>query len=484
MNYGLTTISVSYNTKEILIDLDIHDDNNFNTFIKNLTEKTGEKDIISNFKLMCLNSNIPYLLVDEDNFWNFLHEKREENLKLFMSKIENNEEEDNNDDLFLGGIKAQNDNNSDDFSEDFEQKDNTFEEKENNNKNKEKTDNEEEKDNNNELDKKEKKYKKLLNIHEDNEELYNNKNLRDNNIIERKENNNKINLIKEENKDKNNINNSIVSNKNDFKKADNLLNNVFDKEFCTICDKNLNNIKYLCTVCHKFILCNKCGEKHDHPCLIYKTPFISSLGETYDFIGKNFIFSSNIFLKKNQRNICIFLLGDSKICLRPNKGVLIPLKIVNNSNTIISSSDFIILVKGNKYINISYDCSSIFKIKENSFYILKLKCITPKQLCKENINLEIYSNNYVLKESPNLKINFNLEINEDNEEENLNSKLCFDEMAILYNKQHKKILISLLENQLKGYKVDEIIDLVINYKWNKEKLILYLNSLPTEDNIN
>jgi hypothetical protein len=208
------------------------------------------------------------------------------------------------------------------------------------------------------------------------------------------------------------------------------------------------------------------------------------LGETYDFIGKNFIFSSNIFLKKNQRNICLFLLGDSKICLRPNKGVLIPLKIVNNSNTIISSRDFIILAKGNKYINISYDCSSIFKIKPNSFYILKLKCITPKQLCKENINLEIYSNNYVLKESPNLKINFNIEINEDNEEENLNSKLCFDEMAILYNKEHKKILISLLENQLKGYQVDEIIDLVINYKWNKEKIILYLNTLPTEDNNN
>ena len=310
----------------------------------------------------------------------------------------------------------------------------------------------------------------------------NNKNIRDNNINEIEKKNNKINLIKEESK--NNIDKDKVSNKNDFKESDNLLNHVFDKEFCTICDENLNNIKYVCTICHKFILCNKCGEKHDHPCLIYKTPFISSLEETYDFIGKNFIFSSNIFLKKNQRNIYIFLQGDSKICLRPNKGVLIPLKIMNNSNTIISSRDFIILAKGNKYINISYDCSSIFKIKPNSFYILKLKCITPKQLCKENINLEIYSNNYVLKESPNLKINFIIEINEDNEEENLNSKLCFDEMAILYNKEHKKILISLLENQLKGYQVDEIVDLVINYKWNKEKIILYLNSLQTEDNNN
>ena len=58
-------------------------DNNYNIFIKNLSEKTDEKNILTNFKLMWISSNIPYLLVDEDNFWNFLHEKRkEENLKL------------------------------------------------------------------------------------------------------------------------------------------------------------------------------------------------------------------------------------------------------------------------------------------------------------------------------------------------------------------------------------------------------------------
>ena len=59
-------------------------DNNYNIFINNLSEKTGDKNILTNFQLICIYSNIPYLLVDEDNFWNFLHEKRkEENLKLF-----------------------------------------------------------------------------------------------------------------------------------------------------------------------------------------------------------------------------------------------------------------------------------------------------------------------------------------------------------------------------------------------------------------
>ena len=152
---------------------------------------------------------------------------------------------------------------------------------------------------------------------------------------------------------------------------------------------------------------------------------------------------------------------------------------MNNSTSIISPYDFIILVKGNKYINISYDYSSNFKIKPNSFYILKFKCIIPKKKCKENIIFEIYSNNYILKDSPNLKINFNIEMNEDAEEENLNMQLCFNEMAIIYNKEHKKILVYLLENELKGYQVEEIIDLVINFKWNKEKIIKYLDSLQT-----
>ena len=489
MNDNLATISVSYNSKEILIDLDIYEDDNFKTFIKILTEKTGEENILSNFKLTCINSNIPYLLVDEDNFCNFIHEKRkDENLKLFMNKIENNEEDENNDDLFLGGIKASNDNDFDDFNEDFDQKEKSFEEKGNNQIKEDGEENEQEKYNMIKLEENEDKNKELLNINEENGNINNNVGNNQiilNNNLEGKENEKlkEKNLVKEYNKDKNNMESNrnilIEDNQNSDKKKENILNKIFNKEFCSICEQNLINIKYICTICDKIILCHKCGEKHEHPCLIYKTPFISTLGETYDFIGKNFTFSSNIFQKKSQRNISIFLLGDPNIYLRPNKGLLIPIKIMNNSTSIISSYDFIILVKGNKYINISYDCSSNFKIKPNSFYILKFKCITPKKICKENIIFEIFSNNYILKDSQNLKINFNIEINEDTEEENLNMKLCFNEMAIIYNKEHKKILVYLLENELKGYQVEEIIDLVINFKWNKEKIIKYLDSLQT-----
>ena len=135
------TISVSYNSKEILIELENYDldQDIFTKFMDQLTEKIGQKNILSNFKLMAINTNIPYLLVEENNFWNILHEERKDGiLKLFMNKKEKNEEdekvEEGGDELFLSGIKSSSnigkDNyDDDDFNdEDFDQRD-TFSEK-------------------------------------------------------------------------------------------------------------------------------------------------------------------------------------------------------------------------------------------------------------------------------------------------------------------------------------------------------------------
>ena len=105
-------ISVSYNSKEILIELENYelDEDIFTKFIDQLSEKIGQKNILSNFKLMAINTNIPYLLVEENNFWNILHEERKDGiLKLFMNKQEKNEEEkvdEGADELFFSGIKS------------------------------------------------------------------------------------------------------------------------------------------------------------------------------------------------------------------------------------------------------------------------------------------------------------------------------------------------------------------------------------------
>ena len=128
-----------------------------------------------------------------------------------------------------------------------------------------------------------------------------------------------------------------------------------------------------------------------------------------------------------------------------------------------------ILIKGNKFLEISYDSYTKYKIPPNKSKVVHLKCVTMDKLCKENITIEIFSNRYILKENKNLKINLNIEVNNDKVEEDLNIKLNYNEMVIFYNKEHKEILVSLLENELKGYNPEQIVEILRKNNWNKEK---------------
>ena len=487
-------ISVSYNSKEILIELENYelDEDIFTKFIDQLSEKIGQKNILSNFKLMAINTNIPYLLVEENNFWNILHEERKDGiLKLFMNKQEKNEEEkvdEGADELFFSGIKSSssigkdNDDDDDFNDEDFGQRDTFSEKKE------EKISKEEENDLNNNNDSEKKEQKDDIDI-KDNININNSNDINDNNLMlsENDKKNEKKELETKENEEKKN-NIYLLEKVDDIEKdkeknsisKDVILKNIFIKESCTVCGQSLKNIKYICVICMNVLLCDSCEEKHNHPCLIYKTPFISSIKETYNFITNNYPSYSNLLTKKSQRNLSISLMADKNIYLRKNKGVLIPIKIMNNSNISVDSKDFIVLIKQNKLINISYNSNSYFQISPNSSYILTLKCITPDVLCKEDIIAEIFSNKFILKHNENLRINFSIEINEDNEEEDLNLKLCFNEMAILYNKEHKQIMVSLLENELAGNNIEDVLEVLLQYNWNKEEVLKYVSSLRGE----
>ena len=447
---------------------------------------------------MAINTNIPYLLVEENNFWNILHEERKDGiLKLFMNKQEKNEEEkvdEGADELFLSGIKSSssigkdNDDDDDFNDEDFGQRDTFSEKKE------EKISKEEENDLNNNNDSEKKEQKDDIDI-KDNININNNNDINDNNfkindnlmLSDNDKKNEKKELETKENEEKKN-NIYLLEKVDDIEKdkeknsisKDVILKNIFIKESCTVCGQSLKNIKYICVICMNVLLCDSCEEKHNHPCLIYKTPFISSIKETYNFITNNYPSYSNLLTKKSQRNLSISLMADKNIYLRKNKGVLIPIKIMNNSNISVDSKDFIVLIKQNKIINISYNSNSYFQISPNSSYILTLKCITPDVLCKEDIIAEIFSNKFILKHNENLRINFSIEINEDNEEEDLNLKLCFNEMAILYNKEHKRIMVSMLENELAGNNIEDVIEVLLQYNWNKEEVLKYVSSLRGE----
>ena len=119
-------IIVTYNAKEILIELENNYLDVFDSFIKILSEKTGEQNILNDFELMPLNTKISYILIDENNFQNIIEEEIENgSLKLFMNKKEKNEEEEENDDLIFNNKNKnhnkKNNDNEDDFSDNEEE---------------------------------------------------------------------------------------------------------------------------------------------------------------------------------------------------------------------------------------------------------------------------------------------------------------------------------------------------------------------------
>jgi len=485
-------ISVLFNSKEIVLELDPFDDNLYDKLIKAIEEATGEENIKNDYILMSLNSNAPYLLIDEHNLFNIINEERkEEYLKLFLSKNKNVEDE-GEDDCFTGLSKLKT------FDEDFGdlerisytlQKHNQIKSDKNVtndiiNDNKDKDINEDNIKINdvNLIIEEEKEYqidKKSELLTSDNVEENEVDTIKINKIAELF-NNNDINNKNEEIQNEGKENRTKISkDKNKFY----MKNNFFQDEACSICREQLSGIKFICALCENLILCDSCESQHNHPCFIYKSKFISSLKETFIYISQNYDnelskSNPNFFSKLITSNIelSIFLLGDKKISLRPNKKYMIPIIFINHTNKIIKSSDFILLITGNKLINIAYDEAQIFNILPKSNFILKLFCQTPSELCSEIINMELYSTTKNLKQNDNLKIIVNIKINEDQEEESLNDKLLNDDKVILYNKEHKEIILSLLENEFKGHNPTNVIKNLIKCNWNKDKCIEEMKS--------
>jgi hypothetical protein len=220
-----------------------------------------------------------------------------------------------------------------------------------------------------------------------------------------------IDKDKNKNKNKKDDNNSNIK-ENGHKEKINIFNdkniklpvipldipkNIFKSEICSLCGNGMPSFKYICSICENCNLCERCEEIHIHPCFKYKTLFLSNITDTYKYIDKNYNYKIPIDSKKitklirKEYNLKIVPMTDLNFSLRPNKIFDIPIKVLNLSDENINSSQFIIIVKNNKLINISYQVDKIFVIKPNEEYELKLLCRTSTTKCKEKIHVEIYS---------------------------------------------------------------------------------------------
>ena len=525
------TIIVLYQDKESKIVLNLDEINSYLILKQKILSFYNESNSSFTFHLMAINSSSPYTLLEEDNFKQILNETIEgEDLKIFLNKIIP-EEMNNN-------IENKNVEDDEDFIIEEGDDNNNLNINNEKNKSEEKKDDNLNINNNNEIDKQIKINEdnninnEINNIENDNQDLFNQTDemmkkidklmgyddslfLKHSKTVEPKSNENNINnsnnikanginiinkedeIIssyplshKNQNININNINNEVQKdNIVDIDETSLIPNfsdiNTFKSIKCTICQSQLSNLKYICIICENCILCEICENEHYHPCFKLKTNFLSSVKDIYKFITTFYSFknnSGNFFTKlfTKEYEIKIYPYSDKKITLRQNKSFLLPIKIKNLSNHILNSSQFEIIPRNNKNIKI-INPNIQFTIKENSSYILKLKCRSRKYLTKENVEFFLFSEDLIIKNKEGLSFNIEFEINEDWEEEQLNINLEYNEFGILYSKEHKKIALDVL-NMRKNMKWDDsyvknVFYVLVNCNWDKNAAINRIKNL-------
>ena len=449
-------INVLYQGKEKILDLNEEDYNTFDSFMKKIKDEFNLTQI---YQLMAMNSSEQFLILTQDNYMKVLNEDIPEGLKLFMSEMvkasegvniieeENKEKINEEDDDFV--IENENiENNNINIEEEKIKNENEENKIEEDNIN-----NEEKEDDNNFGG-----YKSVV--------------IRSNTNLEDKEDNFEIklkNIFGEEDDNYYTRNKYILTSKNIDKKT-------FNSEKCLICNNKLKGIKYICCICDQCILCEECELYHNHPCFKYKTKFISSLYDTCDYISKYYDYrlpyestSYSKFFRK-EYDLKIEPYSDLEFSLRPNKVINIPLKILNYSRETLESNQFIILIKNQKNIYLS-PYKDNYKIKGEEYFI-NIKCITPDRTCeKENILIEIYSQELPIKSSRRLIYEYIIEVNYDSEDDKLNMELKNDESIYCFNKEHKRIALDLLKSSGNQYKIKNIINCLFENNWDSNKAL-------------
>jgi hypothetical protein len=421
---------------------------------------------------MAMNSKEPFIILNEENYLNILNEDIEGGLKIFMSEV----------------VKTQ------DLS-------NTRLEVINNQKEKEE-----------EKDEKEDDEDFIIEEGQENPNISNNINIEQEKINEENHDSNEIKEEEKnnENEDKN-MNNGVggyksmiiksKTNSVSEPKSDNLPNKInffdeendlmknkyilpsfivtpetFEMEKCDSCKSKLEGIKYLCCVCEKAIFCEECELYHNHPCFKYKSQFLSNILDISNFIERNYNYKlpyeSTGYTKlfRKEYDLKIAPLTDFSFCLRPNKKVFLPIKILNYSKENINSSQFVIVCKNQKNIFLSPNENEKYTIPAGGEHILQIKCIAPEKSCKkETIFIEIFSNELNIKSSRRLMHEYNIEVNFDTDDDKLNLELKNDDYIFCFNKDHKKLAQKVMKLTNNEYKVSNVLSCLFDNNWDHTK---------------
>ena len=468
-------VCILFNSKEETIEIDLNEIKTYSLFLQKIQELIKENDPTKTYQFMGINTSEQYLILNDDNYTSIMNENiPNDDLKLFLTKLEKIPETSpatittttNN-----GVIKSIiiDNNAEDDDDEDF------------------KIEKEEEKTNNEESEN-----KINSNITESTNENNSNNNINNINEVEKKdtENENNDNLTNynmsytadfDKIKNYTPLSTLSLTNNDNSNKSYNILSetnltnmDTFSSETCSICGNQLFAIKYICCLCENAILCPQCESLHLHPCIKYKTQFLSNIIDIYKFMKQFYSFKVNNSPKnplsklfQKEYEIRISPMTDKAFSIRVNKDVIIPIKIRNLSKDNIYSDDFEVVARNNKEINISYESDKKFSIDAGAEYILKMICYAPSKNCEENINFCLFTKELTMKNTHDLNFDLFIEVNDDEEEEKLDKKIGNND-CILYSKQHKYDALEIMNELQMRDNPKEVFRVLMNHKWNKD----------------
>ena len=266
-------------------------------------------------------------------------------------------------------------------------------------------------------------------------------------------------------------------------------------EICKSCGGQIKNIKYICVICPDCILCQKCESIHIHPVLKCKSIQLSSLKSVYIYMNKrNKVIQS--FLKNEKDSSVFGLFQDifsakyeinlsspiNKITMRPNKSIKIPITIQNLSSTKIECKllQLYLLAKNIKDLKIyNYEIDLVINKREQNDIYMTVE--SNNHIGEYNFNVELYSiKNIKLKSNI---LNFNVIVNDDEEEEELNETFKDYLNIVVASKETKMGIKKIMENEDIKEDPITIFQFLKNNNNNVEKTIENLIS-KNSDNIN
>ena len=266
-------------------------------------------------------------------------------------------------------------------------------------------------------------------------------------------------------------------------------------EICKSCGGQIKNIKYICVICPDCILCQKCEQIHIHPVLKCKSIQLSSLKSVYIYMNKrNKVIQS--FLKNEKDSSVFGLFQDifsakyeinlsspiNKITMRPNKSIKIPITIQNLSSTKIECKllQLYLLAKNIKDLKIyNYEIDLVINKREQNDIYMTVE--SNNHIGEYNFNVELNSiKNIKLKSNV---LNFNIIVNDDEEEEELNETFKDYLNIVVASKETKMGIKKIMENEDIKEDPITIFQFLKNNNNNVEKTIENLIS-KNSDNIN